>query len=334
MLSKKLSIFIANVLWVLGASCWHRMCGKRYRKPNFAGKKIKLFVFDFDQTVSSVHCFKQLAGWEVPSAQLKEFSSHFWRFEPILSENLLNNFIKLLLFPKLQFIGRSNVTLLRRVTVIFPNSKFRNYYCTTKFKISPKNQICNKKILFITNFVGSRFVKPPFEISERGQVHLVSRLNGAGKYTFAPGGGQRRPFVVSLAGKQPDSGASWSCASLGGQARVDAMKRFFRDLHEMDAILVVCTKGYVDTVRKILADVDMEKYFSRFYGRSDIEYQRGGARSSGQPDDDKSAPTGSPRGRSSRSSSTSTAWPRRRRCSSTTTYGSCTPRSSSPRLYW
>ena len=63
---------------------------------------------------------------------LKEFSSKFWRFEPILNKilnysNLSNS--------KITSIRRSNVTLLRRVDVIFPNSKFR---ITTKFKISPK----------------------------------------------------------------------------------------------------------------------------------------------------------------------------------------------------
>ena len=213
MLSKKLSIFIANVLWVLGASCWHRMCGKRYRKPNFAGKKIKLFVFDFDQTVSSVHCFKQLAGWEVPSAQLKEFSSHFWRFEPILSENLLNNFIKLLLFPKLQFIGRSNVTLLRRVTVIFPNSKFRNYYCTTKFKISPKKSNFVTKKLFLSQILWVLGLWSP-----------LSRSPSAARCTWcrastAPGSTPSRPAAASGAPSWSRSPASSRTAAPPGPAR-------------------------------------------------------------------------------------------------------------------
>ena len=134
-----------------------------------------------------------------------------------------------------------------------------------------------------------QFVKPPFEITETGQVAMVGKLNNTTKYTFGPGNKaqQRRPFVVPLDSKKNEKGLSWSVASLGGKARVNALKRFFRDLYDMDARLVVCTKGYVDTVRKIMQDVDIERYFARFYGRSDVEYQRGAVDPTGEPDDDR-----------------------------------------------
>ena len=182
-------------------SCARRACCGR-RNVNYSSQQVKVFVFDFDQTLSAVHVFKQLAGWEAPAVQ---------------------------------------------------------------------------------------FVHPPFELSERGQVNLVNRLNGSGKYVFTPPNKDQnaRPAIFLVDKKKGLEGTTWSVACLGGQNRVDALRRFFNDLKARDATLVICTKGYVDTVRKILKDVDLDKYFTRFYGRSDVEYNRkGGARKTGNPDDD------------------------------------------------
>ena len=184
-------------------NCAKRACCQR--RENYADQRVKVFVFDFDQTLSAVHVFKQLAGWEAPSVQ---------------------------------------------------------------------------------------FVHPPFELSEKGQVALVTRLNASGQYVFTPPNQDQntQPAIFPLDKKKGLEGTSWSVACLGGNDRVNALHRFFSDLKSQNATLVICTKGYVDTVRKILRDVDCEKYFSRFYGRSDVEYnRRGRARATGAtgtPDDD------------------------------------------------
>ena len=62
------------------------------------------------------------ADGSILSSGLKEFSSNFWRFDPILNKILNSNLSN----SSITSTRRSNVTFLRRVDVIFPNSKFRN----------------------------------------------------------------------------------------------------------------------------------------------------------------------------------------------------------------
>ena len=152
-------------------------------------RAVKLFIFDFDQTLSVIHVFKQLAGWEHSRAQ---------------------------------------------------------------------------------------FVAAPYAISERGQVDKVRDLaENHGHFAYVPADEFRKAQLVSAAAeKDGGAGVLWSTAALGGAKRIEKLRECFEGLRNANAALCICTKGYVDTVREVLSQNDLEKYFFRFYGRNDAEYTR------------------------------------------------------------
>jgi len=119
---------------------------------------VRLFVFDFDQTLSKFHVFKALAGWG-------------------------------------------------------PSSGFQ--------------------------------IPPPHCSTEAGQLSRMEELSAD---EFREEGG-------------------FAHVAFGGKERVQQLRKGLEELHGTGAELIICTKGLVGTVNKVLFDLDMHKTFAQVYGR-------------------------------------------------------------------
>merc|ERR1712151_1330346 len=84
---------------------------------------------------------------------------------------------------------------------------------------------------------GDALLPPPYAVSEKGQLR---RLLQAGE-----------KFSISV---------------MGGPARIAKLKVTLQTLKAMGIDIVVCSKGLVGTIRKILRDCDLLKFFRHVYG--------------------------------------------------------------------
>jgi phosphoglycolate phosphatase-like HAD superfamily hydrolase len=124
---------------------------------------VKLFVFDFDLTISCIHVFKTLSGWDKKGA----------------------------------------------------------------------------------------LVEPPHCMTEVGQIARIQELD-------------KKPNFQSNGG--------FSKMVLGGDERLNALRTLFKELKASGAELILCTKGLVGAVNKILEDTNLADCFSMVYGRSGSTY--------------------------------------------------------------
>lgn len=130
---------------------------------------VKYVFFDFDQTLSRVHIFKQLAGWEKSSRQ-------------------------------------------------------------------------------------------PFARTERGQMYRVGELDTKCTWRYDEATGCIVQDDVSAAA------STWTCAALGGKARVEELRQLLRELQGSGAKLAVITKGYVGVVQYVLRAEDLLGCFMMIFG--------------------------------------------------------------------
>lgn len=93
-------------------------------------------------------------------------------------------------------------------------------------------------------------VPQPFAYTELGQLRKVLELN-------------REAF------KEQNGFAS---AAFGGKARVEEVRQHLQRFRDHDVELVVCTKGLVGTVKKLLLDLDLLSFFTEVYGNVGDSY--------------------------------------------------------------
>lgn len=86
-------------------------------------------------------------------------------------------------------------------------------------------------------------LKPPYAVSEKGQLRRCMEL-----------------------------GEKFSIKVMGGQARVTRLKQSLETLKGMGVEMVVCSKGLVGTIRKILRDIEVLDYFKQVYGNIGDSY--------------------------------------------------------------
>merc|ERR1711871_1515363 len=73
-------------------------------------------------------------------------------------------------------------------------------------------------------------------------------------------------LIVDPAEEAQAAGELWTCAALGGAARVEALRSLFVFLRAKGMVLTIITKGYVGAVRKILLAEGLLEYFDTVYG--------------------------------------------------------------------
>lgn len=71
--------------------------------------------------------------------------------------------------------------------------------------------------------------------------------------------------VVELDNEYPEGFALYA---MGGPERVAKLDRFFTELHEHRAELIVCSKGLIGPIRKILHDTKLLRHFTSVYAHS------------------------------------------------------------------
>jgi len=120
----------------------------------------------------------------------------------------------------------------------------------------------------------NQFVKPPFALSERGQIWKISELNAAGSFRWddAPAVVTETAACTSEKGAEAEGGERWTTAALGGRRRVEELRLLFSDLRAQGATLVIITKGYTGAVRKLMAEEDLLDHFDMVYGNTGKAY--------------------------------------------------------------
>lgn len=91
----------------------------------------------------------------------------------------------------------------------------------------------------------------PFATTELGQVARILELNETEEFRAVGGFSQH---------------------SFGGANRVDNIRKLLEDVRGSGAVVVVCTKGLVGAVRKILSDLDLMEHFAQVYGNIGAGY--------------------------------------------------------------
>lgn len=103
----------------------------------------------------------------------------------------------------------------------------------------------------------NQFVPPPFATSERGQICKIGELNSSHSWLYEEA--KNRILVA-------DPGERWTCAALGGDKRVKALRSLFNDLQAKGALMTIITKGCVGAVRRILFEEGLLDFFAEVYG--------------------------------------------------------------------
>jgi hypothetical protein len=91
----------------------------------------------------------------------------------------------------------------------------------------------------------------PIALSEMGQLSLITELNNLP--TFSQCGG----FAVKM---------------MGGPFRIEELRRMLSMLSKFGVDCVICTKGLVGPVTKILSDAGLLDFFSGVYGNTGVKY--------------------------------------------------------------
>mmetsp|Transcript_24712 Transcript_24712/g.57059 ORF Transcript_24712/g.57059 Transcript_24712/m.57059 type:complete len:386 (+) Transcript_24712:110-1267(+) len=94
-------------------------------------------------------------------------------------------------------------------------------------------------------------LKPPFAKTELGQVVLIGELDKS-RFRDSPGG-----FVT---------------AAFGGAQRIESLRGLLTDLQNANVECVVCTRGYVGPVRKLLHQSGLSSFFNFVYGELGSAY--------------------------------------------------------------
>eukprot|EP00397_Hematodinium_sp_SG-2012_P056553 GEMP01069901.1.p1 GENE.GEMP01069901.1~~GEMP01069901.1.p1 ORF type:complete len:347 (+),score=70.34 GEMP01069901.1:41-1081(+) len=105
-------------------------------------------------------------------------------------------------------------------------------------------------------------------------LHMFKALAG-----WEPKGPIRPPFAISEVGQtvkafQLDKTCKGGFASysLGGPDRIRHLSAFFSDLRKENCELVVCSKGLVGPIRKVLHDANLLQYFTCVYAFTKTDY--------------------------------------------------------------
>lgn len=105
-------------------------------------------------------------------------------------------------------------------------------------------------------------VPPPFACTERGQINRISELNCSKCWLY----NEDKHALTAVASESAADAEFWTCAALGGAARVARLRTFFADLRDKGVIIIVITKGFVGAVRKILAEEHLLEHVAEVYG--------------------------------------------------------------------
>lgn len=85
----------------------------------------------------------------------------------------------------------------------------------------------------------------PFATTELGQVARILELDQTDEFKAVGG---------------------FAMCSFGGPNRVEDIRKLLVDVQDSGAVLMVCTKGLVGAVRKILSDLGLLEFFAQVYG--------------------------------------------------------------------
>lgn len=88
--------------------------------------------------------------------------------------------------------------------------------------------------------------------SELGQLRLLDELDSAGNNSIG-------------------SFARWC---IGGEQRLEQLRRFLISMRDRGVCLVVCSFGLAATASKVLSQLSLLEFFSEVYGRGDNKYKR------------------------------------------------------------
>ncbi|KAF4711442.1 hypothetical protein FOZ63_021940 [Perkinsus olseni] len=103
-------------------------------------------------------------------------------------------------------------------------------------------------------------VSPPYATNERGQMHRIQQLDEEGGWHYDSQTGKL--VKDSVEGDRHEK-FSWSIASLGGAARVETLRSFFRTLSEDKHVtLAIITRGNIGCVQLVLHNCGLLKYFT------------------------------------------------------------------------
>ncbi|KAF4677976.1 hypothetical protein FOZ62_022868, partial [Perkinsus olseni] len=112
-------------------------------------------------------------------------------------------------------------------------------------------------------------VSPPYATNERGQMHRIQQLDEEGGWHYDSQTGKLVKVTEwaclsrdSVEGDRHEK-FSWSIASLGGAARVETLRSFFRTLSEDKHVtLAIITRGNIGCVQLVLHNCGLLKYFT------------------------------------------------------------------------
>ncbi|KAF4679951.1 hypothetical protein FOZ60_014293, partial [Perkinsus olseni] len=103
-------------------------------------------------------------------------------------------------------------------------------------------------------------VSPPYATNERGQMHRIQQLDEEGGWHYDS---QTGNLVKESVADDHQEKFSWSIASLGGAARVETLRSFFRTLSEDKHVtLAIITRGNIGCVQLVLHNCGLLKYFT------------------------------------------------------------------------
>jgi len=95
---------------------------------------------------------------------------------------------------------------------------------------------------------GQLHVPAPFAASELGQITRVIELDCSEEFR---------------------SHGGFATMAFGGDRRVQAVRKLLAELKERGVAVIICTKGLIGTVRKLLSDLSILDFFDDIFGLID-----------------------------------------------------------------
>lgn len=93
-------------------------------------------------------------------------------------------------------------------------------------------------------------IPKPYATSEKGQMQRMAELDLA---------------------EYRDKGG-FSTAAFGGEIRIQEVYRQLESLQQLEVKMMICTKGYIGVVKKILSDLKLLPFFEEVYGNAGTNY--------------------------------------------------------------
>jgi len=196
-----------------------------------------LIIFDFDQTLSSVHVFKSLAGWKDDRPKSSAASVPSAPSITARDERLAQS-------------HRSSLSPSSALSP--PNTHRRNDRSPLRISDLPLRSeipICPPTPRLLLKKRKPFHVPTPYASTELGQIRRIEELD---RNEFS-----RESFVV---------------AAFGGEARVQEVREHLQLLHARGTQLVICSKGLIGPVRRCLTQLNMLHFFSHIYGNIGSNY--------------------------------------------------------------